>query len=270
MEMRNTIDLMLESNGASVSGNGSLKLNKSGKPKKISDRKGKPTANGDFIKKIRAEHFEELKAFQETAEKKQGAHLVFVSNYKKAHEEEYKAFIAAWTPNKDDSETASTLSAESSSVASLSATLATLASTSAAARPPTIPSRSVASSLDADIMLKSKVNTINATVPSAMKVAAPIAPPAAPTASAKKPVKKAQKAVITAMAQPIASSSDEELLPFTMAGKTYVRTGYQRPDGNHLWISSYLWESDKGAKGAYIGQLQPDGTIDADADEPSN
>ena len=251
--MRNTIDLMLESNGASVSGNGTLKLNKSGKPKKISDRKGKPTANGDFIKKIRAEHSEELKAFQETAEKKQGAHLVFVSNYKKAHEEEYKAFVAAWTPSKDDSETASTISAESAPVA--------------AVRPPTIPSKSVVSSIASDIVAPIKASSLIATVPSAIKVGAPTAP--APVLSAKKPVKKAQKAVITAIAEPIAGNSNEELLPFTMAGKTYLRTGYQRPDGNHLWISGYLWESDKGAKGSYIGQLQTDGTIDKDADEPS-
>lgn len=211
------IDLILESSGASISGNTALKLTKSGKPKKVSDRKGKPTANGDFIKKIRAEHADELKAFQETAEKKQGAHLVFVSNYKKAHPEEYSSFVAAWTPNRDDSETASTVSAEESIA----------------------PAPAIA---------------------------------ATPLTQAKKPVKKAQKAQAesyTPVVAPIQASIVEEMLPFTMGGMTYLRKGCQRPDGNHLWTSGHLWQSKKGLKGSYMGEIQADGMIDTDADEPS-
>ena len=82
-------------------------------------------------------------------------------------------------------------------------------------------------------------------------------------------MKKAQKAITTPLAEPIAQSATIELLPFTIGGMTYLRNGYQRPDANHLWTSGYLWQSKKGVKGAYIGELQGDGTIDTDADEPS-
>ena len=103
MDMRNMIDLILESSGSS-SGNTSLKLTKTGKPKKVSDRKGKSTANNDFTKKILAEHEKEYKSFQASSEKKAGAHFTFVSNYKKAHEEEFKAFVAAWVPKDTDTQ----------------------------------------------------------------------------------------------------------------------------------------------------------------------
>jgi hypothetical protein len=86
---------------------------------------------------------------------------------------------------------------------------------------------------------------------------------------AKKPVKKAQKAITTPVAMPIVTTVPEELLPFTMGKITYLRNGNPRADGNHLWTSGYLWESNKGAKGAYKGQLQADGKIDTDAKEPS-
>jgi len=54
-----------------------------------------------------------------------------------------------------------------------------------------------------------------------------------------------------------------------MDSVTYIRRGYSRPDGNHLWTSAYLWESNNGAKGKYKGQIQADGQIDTDADEPT-
>lgn len=210
------IDLMLESSGSSP-GKTNLKLTKSGKPKKVSDRKGKPTPNGDWLKKMKLEHDEEMKAFHDASESKRGTAMTFASTYRKEHEEEYKTFVASWKESHTDSDTGSTVSLE---------------------------------------------ETVDVVAPVVTVVPTAVVP-------AKKAVKKAQKAITTPIAATVQSDVTEEILPFTMGGMTYLRAGYQRPDGNHLWTSAHLWQSKKGAKGAYIGQLQLDGTINTDADEPS-
>jgi hypothetical protein len=222
--MRNTIDQILESSGGSIPAKANpLKLTKSGKPKKISDRKGMPTPNGDWLKKMKNDHGDEMKAFHEASESKRGTSMKFASNYRKEHEEEYKNFVAQWKESHSDSgSTSSTLEAE-----------------------------------EADT-----------SVPSAVPATSSAPVPVPSTGSAKKPVKKAQKAITTAVTTPIESKIPEEMLPFTMDGVTYIRKGYQRPDGNHLWTSGYLWASNKGAKGAYVGQIQTNGLIDKTMSEP--
>jgi len=231
MNMRNMIDLMLESSGSST-GKVSLKLTKSGKPKKISDRKGKPTPNGDWLKKMKLEHDAEMKAFHEASESKRGTAMTFASNYRKEHEDEYAAFVASWKESHSDSgsETATTLEAEE---------------TESIATP--------------DMPLSAPLATPLATV----AAATPVVP-------VKKAVKKAQKAQpYTPTAVPIQVNVTEEFLPFTMGTVTYLRKGCPRPDGNHLWTSGHLWMCKKGVKGAYYGEIQENGTIDTEVDEPS-
>lgn len=225
--MRNTIDQILESSGGSIPAKANpLNLTKSGKPKKISDRKGKPTPNGDWLKKMKTDHGDEMKAFHEASENKRGTAMTFASNYRKEHEEEYKEFVAQWKESHSDSgSTSSTLEAE-----------------------------------EADTPVATSAVPVPSAVPSAVPVPS--------TGSVKKPVKKAQKAITTAVTTPIESKIPEEMLPFTMNGVTYIRKGYQCPDGNHLWTSGYLWASNKGAKGAYVGQIQTNGLIDKTMTEP--
>ena len=66
----------------------------------------------------------------------------------------------------------------------------------------------------------------------------------------------------------VSSKYPPEFIPFTLAGKKYVRLGQRRTDGNHIWASGDLWESKKGQKGSYVGVLQDDGKIDNTAEEP--
>jgi hypothetical protein len=110
-------------------------------------------------------------------------------------------------------------------------------------------------------------------------IAAPViaAPVPAPAAPVKKQVKQAKKAeVVAPVALPLPESPKEveeaevedEFIPFTLAGKKYVRYGERRTDGNHIWASGDLWESKKGQKGPYVGILQDDGKIDNTATEP--
>ena len=67
-----------------------------GKVKKPNANAGKPTCHGDFVKKICAEHKDEITAYKTANPDMKGAHLVFVGTYKKEHVEEFKAFEAEW------------------------------------------------------------------------------------------------------------------------------------------------------------------------------
>ena len=112
MEMRNTIDQILESGGLPAAA--TVKVNKNGKPRKESSRKGKATPHGDFTKMICEKHKDEIAAFKAANPEQKGAHLVFVSSYKKEHTEEYKAFEADWKEKHSEASDGSASSANES------------------------------------------------------------------------------------------------------------------------------------------------------------
>ena len=58
--------------------------------------KGIPTCHGDYTRMILETQKEAVTAFKAENPEVKGAHLVFVSLYKKEHAEEYAAFEAAW------------------------------------------------------------------------------------------------------------------------------------------------------------------------------
>jgi hypothetical protein len=63
-----------------------------------------------------------------------------------------------------------------------------------------------------------------------------------------------------------------ELLPFVLDGTKYMRPGTKSADSSEpVWASADLWYFKKTAvdnKGDYVGKLDEDGSIDADAEEP--
>ncbi len=63
-----------------------------------------------------------------------------------------------------------------------------------------------------------------------------------------------------------------ELLPFVLDGTKYVRMGTKSTDSSEpVWATADLWYFKKTAvdnKGDYVGKLDEDGSIDADAEEP--
>jgi len=207
------------------------KLTKSGKPRKVSDRKGRPTANGDFVKMICKEKAEEYEAFKATQDTKRGAHFNFASSYKEKYPEAYPAFEAKWKLQQAEQ--------------------AVQAIIAVSAKAPEAPK-----------------------APGPPKAAKAPEPPKAPKATPaietkKKPVKTVKKAITTEVMAPIAVSIPDELLPFTIGEKTFLRLGTRRENGNHLWTSGHLWLSKKGAKGGHYGELRDDGSINMEADEPS-
>ena len=102
----------------------------------------------------------------------------------------------------------------------------------------------------------------------------PPAPAEAPVKAPKKPKEAKKAAPVAEVAAPaLAPDAEEaregELLPFKLGGATYIRMGISKPDGNHEWLSGDLWLSKKGARGSYAGELMEDGSINADAEEPT-
>ena len=279
LEQRTLIDTQIcIKTGGATAGLTNIKLTKSGKPKKESTRKGKPTCNGDFTKKICAEHKEAIEEFKKANPDQKGAHLVFLSAYKKEHKEEYDAFEAAWkeaNPKVEDHGSVSDASGDAKpesdkpkrvispeQIAKMQAgRVAAKAKKEAEKAGTSVPVASVTS------------NTFTATT----VVVAPSAAPSAAPAPAKKAVKKVQPkkkdivepvAVISSANSTTSGDDEPELIPFKHGGSTYMRLGNKREDGSYLWATGDLWTNNKGARGAYVGAIQDDGSIDADAMEP--
>jgi hypothetical protein len=267
-----------------------VKLTKSGK---VSKRTGKPTVHADFTKHILAEHKDDVAAFKAEHPDQKGAHLSFAANYRKEHAEEFEAFKTKWSeehPKTDSDADASDAAYEDSGEAP-----AAVVADGAKVKKPRAPlTQEHKDAMQAGRQKKkAEKEAAAAAAEAAAKgdVAAPIAAPvvaaAAPVAAAavpvKKQVKQAKKAETTAPApapapkapEPLPASPKEEVeeaeneyIPFTLAGKKYVRLGERRTDGNHIWASGDLWENKKGQKGPYVGVLQDDGKIDNTATEP--
>ena len=103
----------------------------------------------------------------------------------------------------------------------------------------------------------------------------PAAPAEVPVKAAKKPKEAKKAAPVAEVAAPVAevaapaAEQEAEALPFKLGGATYIRMGISKPDGNHEWLSGDLWLSKKGARGSHAGELMEDGSINADAEEPT-
>lgn len=276
LEQRTLIDTQIcIITGGAVSGSTKIKLTKGGKVKKApSSRKGQATANGDFIKKIFAEHKDAIKEFKDANPDQKGAHLSFVSNYKKEHAEEWEAFKLAWA-EAHPKEAADDASDDGNTMVTAS---------SGSEKPKKVLSPEHIAKMQAGRKASKEAKEAAKGAPAAetfsattVVVAAAPAPMAAP---AKKPVKKAAKkaepivapvAIVSAApAEATVAEEDDspELIPFKHGGITYMRLGSKREDGNHLWATADLWANKKGVKGDYVGAIQEDGVIDTDALEP--
>ena len=261
-------------------GNATGATNAKTKTKKASARKGRPTPHGDFTKKILEEHKSAVETFKaelkESNPDQKGAHLIFVSNYKKAHMDEYNAFEAAWNETHPKEDSAS----EAASVVGSDAEAATDA--------PSKPKRIISDEQKAKMKaVREKAAAEKKALKAAEEQAATTEVPAAPAVItpvivAEAPAKKKGKQVVAApvapvepvepvVAAPVAPDAEEEneFIPFKHSATNYLRLGIKREDGDHLWASGDLWASKKGQKGAYIGCLQADGTIDKTAEEPA-
>ena len=247
--------------GSSLNGtSGPLKLTKSGKPRKESSNKGKPTSHGDFTKKILAEQKEKIAEFKAEHPELKSAHLNFLKIYKEQNPQEYETFKAEWAlaHPKEESDAGSTTE---------SVTEETSGSEPVAEKPKRTMSDEQKAKMKAGREASAAAKKAAKDVEAPVETEVPVETEAkAPVAT--KPVKKAKKAITTEVVTLETQPEVTELLPFSMGTMNYLRTGVQRSDGNHLWVNGHLWNARKGLKGPYVGELKNDGTIDQDADEP--
>ena len=263
LEIRNSIDRILD--GTAVSGS---TKGKKGKPaKEKSSRAGRPTAHGDFTKMVLKDHEEDWKAFQaelkESSPDQKGAHLIFVKKYKDEHKEEYQTFEANWKAEHPKDAPSAAESVEASEAEGS-------VSTKASNRKPMTDEHKAKLKAGREAAAAKKKAEKEAEQ-AAAKGEIGITPATEVKTVAKKQVKTVAKKPEPApvvVAAPV-EDDDPEFLAFKHAGKSYLRLGAKREDGNHLWTSGDLWESKKGAKGTYVGSLQEDGTIDTEAEEPN-
>ena len=235
--------------------------------KKPSALKGKPKAHGAFVKMICETHKDQIAAFKEQNPDQKGAHLVYISNYKKANAAIYTEFEAKWKTENPPTSEAEEDAASGSEAPS---------SEEVEEKP-----KSKRGPMSDDQKAKMKAGreasaakraaekaglTVSAEVPAPVSAAAP-------EAATKKPVKVAKKAAATItqpIVQPVEVNTVQEFLPFKVGDQSFVRLGCSRADGNHLWVSGHLWQFKKGAphsKGDHYGELK-DGEIDEQASEP--
>ena len=280
LEQRTLIDtqICIKSGGSFA---GLIKMTKgkpkSGKPK--SSRKGKPTCNGDFTKKICAEQKSAVEEFKKANPDQKGAHLVFLTNYKKEHDEEWKAFQAEWKEAHPKDKDGSVSDASAPGSATGSATMSTTMPATVSEKKRVLTPEHLAKmkagreAAKAAKAAKATDTFVATTSVSSAAVPAPVDAPVAAPVPKSKPVKKvkAKEPIV----EPVAVSSNAsvaddapEELPFKHGGVTYIRLGNKREDGTYLWATGDLWANKKGVRGAYVGAIQDDGSVDTDALEP--
>jgi hypothetical protein len=251
-----------------------------------------PGAWAAWTKHCPLTHAAEYAEFKASATEKQGIAPLFCTQWRKDHAEEYAAFEAAHKA--------------SAAEPAASAEPSPASAPSPAAAPPAKEKRKWSEEAKANAAAKRAAKKAASSVASAVAEVAAVAasapaplPAAPPAARAAAPLpsfailfdeeagrvrsaapSQGSNAAASASAatskpyDPFAELDEEaeedvELLPFKLGGRTYLRPGFSRPDGQSVWATGDLWESKKGLRGDWAGALQEDGSIDMDAEEPA-
>ena len=267
IKMRSWIDTLIANGGGDVS---SLKTtefkNKPAKASKSKAEKPKAERAPGWIAAYTAEILAqpslaaEKKAFVDASETKQGAHLKWLSQYKKEHVAEMEAFKAKWTAEHPKSATASVAGdSEPEAVTEVVADSKPAGDKPAKRRGPkkledmTPEELATHNAKKAEKKAKKEAEKTAVEKVAIAKEAAP-APKQAPVAT------------------PVCETTDDgeaELLPFDTDGVSYMRLGVKSADGAVAWYTGDLWDRKAdGSRGDYIGALTEDGSIDGDAVEP--
>lgn len=225
-----------------------------GDKKQEKKQKRKSTPAGPWAawtKKVLEENKEAVEIFKATQEQKLGAHLKWISANKGKDSAEYKAFAQTFVAAPKDV-TEMVDAAESSTVSTVSVVSA-------------VPKRSGPKKL-ADMTAEEKAaHDAKVAERKAKKEASKLAEELTGKAAEQAVVPTAQ---LVPVAAPVEEAVELELLPFKLDGVSYFRLGAKTTDGEIAWEGD-LWYNKKGVRGAYVGSLGEDGSIDTDAEEPT-
>jgi hypothetical protein len=285
LNQRSMIDAEIakQTGGASVVATEPSK-GKGKKEKKQSARAGKPTSWSAFSSMLQKEHAEDIKAYKTANPDLKSAHLKWVGDYKDTHAEEYEAF-----KTKFEAENPKTTVTEVTTVTEREGTTedATEPSTKEKAKRVLSPEHLAKLKAGREASRAKKQEEKNKEVAAAV-AEAPVslnlvitpAPEAAITVSEdaapkKKTIKTVKKK--ESKTEPVVESKPEESqapktegveLPFKIGPSSYIRFGVPNENGETNWLSNDLWLNKRGSRGAYVGELMEDGSINTDAEEP--
>lgn len=257
LEQRAKIDAAINAMGGAKTGKNVEKKQK---------RKSTPAGPwAAWTTKVLAENKEAVEAFKLAAEKKIGAHLKWISENKGKDSAEYKAFaveFAATHPkvSAPASEASSVVSAPVSEAASVASEAAPKKRGPKKLADMTPEERAAHDKKLAERRSKKEAEKVAVETVAKAEVAAPVAAPVPVAVAAPEP--EAEEAESQSEGEDAL-----ELLPFKLDGVSYFRLGAKSSDGEIAWQGD-LWYNKKGVRGSYVGNLQEDGSIDTDAEEP--
>jgi len=246
-------------------------------PKEKVKREGGPTAWSDWCTKVMIDCAAEIKAFQEAAEQKAGAHFKWISVNKGNTSAEWLAFKAEWDAAhpkeaKGKSSEAEAEESDSSPEGGAVAASAPVAAEKVAKRrgPKKLVDMTASerAAHDAKVAEKKAKKSAGALALEAeVKANAPIQLqiPASPAQEV-----PALLTPATSVAEAEAEAEDDdsiELKIFTLDGQKYMRLWSTSASD---WATGDLWyTTKKGERSHYLGELMEDGTINGDAEEPA-
>jgi hypothetical protein len=266
-EIESRITAIMSGGGSIVASGGSSKPAK----KVATKRSSGPSAWGDWTKQVVEENKQELEAFKAEQATKQGAHLKWMgaggpgSGRFGKDSDAWKGFKSEWDashPKQPASSGASTASSDSEEAPSAEKKrrgpkkLSEMSEEERVAHDAKKLQKRQAKNKDAEVAatgadLGRAQGGSTATQPSLTSIP--------------------EESQVT-----FAGDADEEesveLLPFVLDGTKYVRLGTKSGESSEpVWATGDLWYFKKTAvnnKGDYVGKLDDDGSIDADAEEP--
>ena len=220
-------------------------------PAARSSRAGQPSCYGSFSSLIQKTHSEDVAAYKAAHPELKSGHLNWVGEYMKQHAEEYEAFKAKWSeehPKQPKEPKEKKVRAKKEK------------------EPKSDGEEKPKKVLSPEHLAKMKAG----------REAKKAKKDAAKSSESQPAVESAPESPKADAAAPDATAPDAEEkprtvdeVPFKHGGVTYIRLGYAEADGSHTWASADLWLSKKGARGAYVGELQESGEINEDAEEPA-
>jgi hypothetical protein len=280
LNQRSMIDAEIakQTGGASVVATESLK-GKGKKEKKPSSRTGKPTSWSAFSSMLQKEHAEDIKTYKTANPDLKSAHLKWVGDYKLSHLEEYEAFktkFEAENPKTTVTEVTTVSEGEQLTEATTEKPKRVLSPEHLAK----LKAGREASRAKKQEEKNKEVATavaeapVSLTVPETAVTVSEEAP--APKKKTIKTVKK-KESKAEVLTQPETAVTTEEAqapkaegveLPFKIGPSSYIRFGVPSEGGETNWLSNDLWLNKRGSRGAYVGELMEDGSINTDAEEP--
>ena len=276
LNQRSMIDAEIakQTGGASVVATESSKGKKEKKP---SSRSGKPTSWSAFSSMLQKEHAEDIKAYKAANPDLKSAHLKWVGDYKLSHLEEYETFktkFEAENPKTTVTEVTTVTEGEGTTEPSTKEKAKRVLSPEHLAKLKAGREASRAKKQEeknkevAEAVAEAPVSL---TVPETAVTVTEEAP--APKKKTIKTVKKKESSsepkpepVVTEEAH--APKAEGVELPFKIGPSSYIRFGVPSEGGETNWLSNDLWLNKRGSRGAYVGELMEDGSINTDAEEP--